>query len=465
MRSAWRNPAAGSLLLALCAAAGGCIELSGSGRAAWNVSDPWWSSPQLQPLYGAGPTPMQARQTPPAPFRTQRPISPQPESSEPRPPRISPRRPEAEPGEGPLLPPPESLPAAEPPSAEGLTLDVDAPERTQIGSAARFQVTVRNTGRQPADAVAVLCEFDPGLSFSRRGERKVRQSLGRMYPGEEKQLALSLSPTAAGTHCARFRVQTGEIEAASRTACIEAVPRRLELEIVGPPERTVGGRAEFTFKLANTSAEVLTGLTATARFDAALVPREASAGAETRPGAMTWRVGELAAGEGVQFQVEFDCRVAAETACLTLEVSGGGLSAERVEKCLRVAAGRGRLDLRAADTADPVAVGDEFEYEIAVRSRDVEPLRDVRLTAEVPPIVRVVSTEVRRGEQTLPVTADVDGSKVRFSAVATLATDEVLTYHIRVKALLPGDGAFRARATDAAGDPPTETVEATTVNR
>src|SRR4029077_20711972 len=110
--------------------------------------------------------------------------------------------------------------------------------------------------------------------------------------------------------------------------CVDFVTRHVEIEIVGPTQRTEGSRAEFNITLSNSSLKTIADARAIVSVDKALIPKEASAGAEQKSGSLTWRLGSLAPLEKVQLQLEFECRSQAHRACVSVEVKNGNLSGD-----------------------------------------------------------------------------------------------------------------------------------------
>src|SRR5690606_25969829 len=112
-------------------------------------------------------------------------------------------------------------------------------------------------------------------------------------------------------------------------------------------------------------------------------------------GTLSWKLGKLNPGEGVQLQAEFTCLQAEAHACLTALVTGPDLPEEQAETCLEILAAGGTLEMRLLDNADPIDVGDETGYVAIVQNRSGRAVRNVRLQVDVPPNFRVVSVEVK----------------------------------------------------------------------
>lgn len=343
--------------------------------------------------------------------------------------------------------------------AVGVDLGVAAPSAGQAGSETVYRLLVHNRGDVALDDVTLSVEFDDALVFPGYEEKAADQRLGRLAAGERKELSLTLVASEAGRHCARFSVLVGDREAVWKSVCIEFVPRRYTLELHGPSERTIGSRAEFTVVLHNLTAEPLAGARVSMRAPATFAQRAASASFVREGDALVWDLGELKAGERVELQAEYECRHAAENACVTVSVSGEAIPGENRETCLRVSPVEGILDLQVSDTADPLSVDDETEFVATVHNRGLQPAQDVRLDAILPPNFELVSIEVRQDDRRIPLRQQTFGRRIEFDTLPALAADRSVSYHIRARALAAGPGEFRASLVQGISDEPVEAAE------
>lgn len=346
-----------------------------------------------------------------------------------------------------------------------LELTVSAPPRKQVGTQATFRLTVRNTGDQPADEVTVHCAFDAPLEFPGSEEHEVKQKVGRLLPHESKEVALSLACDQAGAHCSRFsvRLDNEEQAVAVQTACVEFVPRQLEIELRGPAQRSVGSRAEFNIQVANRSDDLLPNVQVVATFDAALVPREANSDAERTPGRVTWNLGRLQAHEGVQLQVEFECSTPAHRACVLVETVGPQAAGEQVESCLEIVPVPGILDVRVNDKNDPFVVGKTGTYEITVQNIGLQAARDLVLEVIPGDSLSVLSAEVKRQGEPLRLPYRTDEGRIVFDPIDELAPDAVLTFVVEAKALSAGHIELQALLRSPLSQTPVSVTEPSTI--
>ncbi len=357
---------------------------------------------------------------------------------------------------GPTL---ESLPTIEPEEitvSRPLELTVSAPARRQLGGVATYRVALRNLGDHSQNNLVIRCHFDDDLVFTGSQQREVLHRVASLPASESKELALSLTSSKIGSHCCQFvvtrRDAEKEIELASRQVCVDFVTRHIDIDLIGPTQRTEGSRAEFTITLTNNSHKTIEDVEAVVAFDKALVPREASAEAERRSGSLVWRLGAVHPMEKVQLQVEFECRTQAHRACLAVELRGANLPSEREEACLEIIPITGTLDLRISDRDDPLETGKTEVYEVTVQNIGLQVARRVVVEGTVPENAKFRSAAVRNGDERLPLKYDVDAGKVLFEAVDQLEPNARLTYTFEVETLRAGSCEFRARLTNALGN-------------
>jgi hypothetical protein len=431
----------------------GCANLSTAPRTAWRSLDP------AAPLGAQGE--VQTRRIPEsAPTSVLPPLSTPPSTrSDP------PQRQELPRSRAKLLPlpkPPRIEPGEVTPGS-GFELSIEAPARKQVGSHATYRVTVRNASNQPADDVTVECRFNEPLVFSGSDKRRVVQHFERFLPGESKDLTLSLLSAEVGSHCCRFSVQPGTTEVLAKSVCVEFVDRQLQIDILGPTQRTKGSRAEFTFTLTNYSTETLTDVLAAVSHDQALVPREASEGKTSTPGRLNWDLGTLQPMESIQLQVDFECSALARRACISLDVRAAQISSEQDEACIEIVPLVGTLDLRLRDRNDPLEIAKVGRYEATVQNVGLQSARQVVLEATIPAQMKVVATKVLLGSAELSVTAKQQAERLVFDSVDDLAANAQLTYVVDVEPLFAGPAEVRVQVSSSLENSAVTTSEPTVI--
>ncbi len=321
-----------------------------------------------------------------------------------------------------------------------LGFEVKAPKHNLVGEVSLFELTLQNTGDQPAKNVMIESRFEDGFIFPGSDDRQVKQTIGTLAPGESRDLKLSLSSEHAGFHCVEFALLATGTKAVMKKVCVEYRDSAVSLEVNGPVKRMVGGNAEWNLTVLSRDFLPVTGAEVVLDYDSTyLKPVGGSDGARQELGKITWPLGSLQVSERVELQVEFQCLMPVDSTCLSFQVSADGKPQQSQESCLAIERRLGALEVDVQDARDPVKAGDELEYVISVTNRDLRSVHDVQVTATLPGLFRASATEVREGQQVLTaVRANVEGSVIRFDSVDVLAPDAKLTYRVKVKALQPG---------------------------
>lgn len=355
---------------------------------------------------------------------------------------------------------------------QALEFLVSGPSRKQVGGSATFHLTLSNSGDRPLEGLAVRCGFDDALVFAGSDQREVLQRVERLAVGESKDLALSLSSTSAGSHCCRFAVTrregNAEVELVSKQVCVDFVTRHVEIEIVGPAQRTEGSRAEFNITLSNSSLKTIADVQGIVSFDKALIPKEASAGAEQKAGSLSWRLGSLGPLEKIQLQVEFECRSQAHRACVSVEVRGGtrpgnNQSVDQDEACLEIMPVPGTLDLQISDREDPLELGKSGTFEVTVENIGLQAARRVVIETSASENLKIRSASVRTGGHDVPLKYTIEGTRLVFDPVDQIEPSVRLVYTIEVETLRHGLAEFRASLTNSLSSTPVTTMEPMTI--
>lgn len=350
------------------------------------------------------------------------------------------------------------------PNDSVLSFEVRGQRQRPVGGPATFDVVVRNNGTETITGVLVNVEFDEAFVFPGRVEKRLKKDLGQLLPGQSREMRLTLTSSELGKHVCRFSMTAAGVAAIERAVPVEFINPKLQVELVGPARRTVGSRAEFTVKIANTSDKPIDDLRVTLQHDAALTPYFATGGFQREEHSLRWSLGRLEAGAGIQVQAEFDCRQLSEQACVSVEARSAELSTDSIESCLTVVAVPGLLDLRVSDRSDPVKVGEEAEFEITVQNLGLQAVSEVHLDVQTSEHLRSGTHTAKVGDREIKLTATQRDGTLRIVLADSLPPDATLRITLRATALQPGDAELRVVATPGADGTPAESSEFTSIN-
>ncbi len=176
----------------------------------------------------------------------------------------------------------------------------------QIGQDIEYQVTVSNRGDRALTDVVVTDRFDVGLAH-REGAGPIEWPLGRLDPGQSRQLGLAFRIAQEGRHCHSLEATATGTPPARTGACVIGRPeprRDLSVEKTGPAQMTEGERADFMVVVRNTGEATLGNLQIVDQYGpefrlVMMDPPESSA----ERNRVVWYVTRLEPGETRQFKV------------------------------------------------------------------------------------------------------------------------------------------------------------------
>lgn len=453
-------------LLTATAVFTGCVTVPQTGFP-WSVSDPPALSPYAQSLNAPGRESVQygaARLGEPT-------IAAEPEPAATPGGRLHRRLEAPDPSPGgaadsapfPDQPPPQRVVPDDSSSRPQLALLADVPESVAVDEFVPVRLNIRNATAIDAENVAVTCRFDDGLSFPGASEQAVRQKLGRLASGDNRELVLSLSSRQVGRCCLQLQVSSDTHADTSTEKCLQITPKQsVDVSIVGPRRRTRGSRAEYVVTLINTSGADLPAAEAAISYDPALVLKEVSAGAEREAGRLRWDLGTFLNDERIQIQVEFECQSILD-ARLAVTVNSNDRPAGHAEARLDVT-DRPELELRLSDAADPLEVGASSTFVLDVENHSSQPVAGIVVHLIPSGIIHVDSAQVRQDAREINLNAFLEGQGLYFEAAPPLAPGAGMTYEIQFTARAAGTGELRALLQSKTLPTPLEVQEPIVIN-
>lgn len=311
--------------------------------------------------------------------------------------------------------------------------------------------------------------YDAGLEHDSQpgvGNRVIERELGDLWPGQTKEVDVTLRVLSAGELCNVVEVHAAGGARASGKACVSAgqpasaaagAPQ-LKVTKTGPPRKAAGQDADFTIEVTNAGRVPVTSFTVTDHFDVALQPQQATEGAEEDGGDLTWHFDRLEPGQTTRLKVVCRCLEPADNTCNRVVVTTPDGGRAEAEACLEVTPAGARLSAAISEKRDPVAMGNETTYLIQVRNNGAAAERQVTVSVTLPDQVQAVADGAEG-----PAKATIRGNAVQFAAVAQLAADATLEYHVRAKASKPGNGVARVVVNAQGLAQPITAEETTTV--
>lgn len=268
------------------------------------------------------------------------------------------------------------------PQCPQLTIQKVAPEAIQVGNAATFRVTVRNTGSVAAHDVEVRDQVPRGtrlIGTTPRASRGVRGelvwALGTLQPGDESSVEVQLEPIAEGEigSVATVRFQA---DASARSV---ATKPELVVSTSAPEQVLIGEEITLTIEVSNPGSGVATDVVLEEHVPAGL---QHPAGTD-----LEYEVGDLPPGESRKLQLTL---VATRPGPLTNVLTARGQGNLRAEDHLRLEVTSPALDVAVAGPKRRY-LDREATHQLSVYNPGTAPANQIELVAYLPSGLKFVS--------------------------------------------------------------------------
>lgn len=297
-----------------------------------------------------------------------------------------------------------------------LTFDVAGPNTATVGEKIQFRVQVTNSGQQTLDNVVITDRFDSGLEHADGQASPIQREIGRLEPGETRQIAVTFVARRAGRICHTLEVSAAGGQFAQQQACIQvAAPQpqpetRLQVTKTSPAEVRVGESLTFTIRVTNAGNVPLTNVRIADSYDAALTPKQSTPGLDPQAVAqqqIAWLISSLPPGTTEVRQVMCVANRETPSAQNPVVVTAAEDLRQTADATIRIlpAATRpaappagvvppsiperptqpaGDLKVDISEFGDPVVVGELTTYLVTIKNDRSVPDQDVRLILQFP---------------------------------------------------------------------------------
>jgi uncharacterized repeat protein (TIGR01451 family) len=229
----------------------------------------------------------------------------------------------------------------------------------------------------------------------------------------------------------------------------------LAITKTGPKARYVDRPAIWEITVNNPGAVPLANVIVRDQLPPELAFTSASDGGQPVQGAVVWNLGTLQPRDQKVVHVTTRClRIAPRVVNVAVATADPGLQVQ-AEAPVEIR-GLPAFRLEVVDTDDPVEVGSRTTYRIDVTNQGSLPGNQIEIMALVPAEMKIINVNG-------PSTPRIEGQRITFAPVDSLAPQQMLRYTVEVEALRPGDVRFRAELRSSTLSGPVIEEESTNV--
>ena len=327
----------------------------------------------------------------------------------------------------------------------------NGPAEVSICDPIEYTIGVKNSGSSTLTGVRVVDQMDEGISSN--GQQQVSFDIGTLEPGQTRQVSVNAQAARTGNFTNRVQVTSAQGVTAEDEVTTRVLSPALQISCEAPSVRFIGRPVEICFNVTNPGNAIAENAVVEA-----LVPEGGSVRGVTEGGQVTgdrirWNLGALAPGEN-------------KTVCAQIVFGAGGkfrLAGQAMADCIDPVGTACETEIKGVpgvlleviDIEDPIEVGSNDTYEIAVTNQGTAFDSNITIVCFMEESQEFVST-------TGPTQgAEVEPRVIRFQPLPSLAPKQTARWRVVVKAIARESVRFKVSLTTDQISRPVEETEAT----
>lgn len=293
--------------------------------------------------------------------------------------------------------------------------------------------TVTNNGTGIATNIQLTDTLPENLT-TQDGRNVINLPLGNLNPQQSASRTVTVKAARTGRYTNQVSVTAdGDLTAESEEVTTEVTQPVLALEKKGRESEYLGREVRYDITVTNRGNAAAANTVITDTLPVGVTDVRANQNGALSGNTVTWQIGSLApnaaktvsltyvpANEGTYRNTARATAVCAEAVSATSEIAISGIPA---------------ILLEVVDVSDPIAVGQNETYVITVTNQGTAADTNIRVTATLEDTMEFVSAAGATN-------GALDGDKVVFEPLQSLAPKAKATWRVVVKALEPADARF-----------------------
>jgi len=311
-----------------------------------------------------------------------------------------------------------------------LAVSVTAPPQVLIGQRLMLRIKVSNPGTGVATGVVLEERVPEGLAHEAGAE--IEYEIGNLNPNESRELELELTAVKPGSMMNMLVVRgEGNLIAEDRRE-LEIVAPALEVALSGAKRRFLDRPATYTVSVSNPGTAPAKGVELVTYLPKGLefISANNSGQYDPQTGAVYWLLEELPPQQTGSVTLTTLATEAGEQVLRIEGTAQQGVSVKQEQPI--VIEGVAAILFQLADVNDPIEVGSETTYEIHVINQGSKAASNVQIAAELPGELMFQTAEG-------PTRFRLEGQRVVFESLPSLAPKADTTYRVKVQGQAPGD--------------------------
>ncbi len=294
-----------------------------------------------------------------------------------------------------------------------------------------YKLTVANNGTGVAKNVKIEDKLPAGMT-TLGGNKVVRFDAGDLAPGQSKNYSIRAKASKTGSFSNQASATATGLTAKSGSVTTNVTAPQLTITKTGSKKSFIGRQISYEMTIKNTGNGIAKDTVLRDPLPAGTTFVKASDGGTLTGDVVTWNFGTMK--PGATRTVNLSIRAGSATVRNTATVRAycaEAVSASWETKVTGIPA----VLLEVVDVEDPIEVGGNVTYVISVTNQGSARDTNIRIAC----VMEDTMTYVSNGGATK---GSLDGSRITFEPLATLAPKAKATWRLTVKAKATGDVRF-----------------------
>jgi uncharacterized repeat protein (TIGR01451 family) len=324
-----------------------------------------------------------------------------------------------------------------------LQLTKAAPEKADLCQAIVYRYTITNSGSGAAKNLTITDPLPEGFQTD-EGKDQAEFKVDSLPAGKSQDFEVRVLASEAGEFSSRATAKgEGDLSANSSKPKTTVSAAELKIAADGPGVQQSGEPSTYQVTVTNSGQTKAQQVRLNAELAQNIRVLKTSDPYEEADLGLVWALGDLDPGQSKKLWIRLIGREPGE---MTHKFSASSACARKREADLAKAEvsteiiSLPALALVTADAQDPVQVGEQATYDVAVVNEGTAPAKNVQVVAELPEQMKFVSASGSNDGK-------ADGNEITFPVVKELAPGESLEWRIKAEVEKDGNSKLEVKLT------------------
>ncbi|MEJ2647020.1 MAG: hypothetical protein P8016_01270 [Sedimentisphaerales bacterium] len=336
-----------------------------------------------------------------------------------------------------------------------LKLVKSVPSEAMLCDLIPMKYIITNNGTGTVTHIRITDTLPSGLRTT-DGKAEISIDAGNLAEGQSREYTVELRAARIGTYTSKAFANSVDMGVRAESAETPTVVSQPVLAITknGPEHLYIGRPVTYEIIVSNKSDVTARDIVVEDSMPEGVSSVNATAGAQLIESntKLTWKLDSLAPNSSETFRVSYTPTI---PGVITNAASATAYCAQAVSASMRtVVTGIPAVNLEVVDLDDPVRVGNRVTYMITVTNQGSAPLTNILVACVLEDYVKYISSAGA-------TSGTMEGDKLRFLPLGSLAPHEKAVWRVVVAAVRPGDTRFKVILNSDELTRPVEETEAT----